>query len=226
MKFTVGITLVGLSTALSLGQITPSGGGYLLRTKYVKGQHFRYVMRTSTKMGANAMNFEAPMTIQVANVSNGVADLTSTFGPATMQGQQIPATKAAMKVDSRGRAVAGGANGLSATFPEKPVKVGETWTGDFNMAKAGAVGEAKAIYTFKGLKAGASGKVAEIGVSINTKNSTSQAGSMVSKGLGTMLLNAGDGQLVSLVINMTITMGGGKGAKPMVLPTSISLKRQ
>lgn len=226
MKFTTGLIVAGLSTAVSLGQITPSGGGYLLRTKYVKGQSFKYVMKSSTKMSSNTMAFEAPMSIKVTNVSNGVADLASVFGPATMMGQQIPATKATMKVDSRGRAIAGNTNGLSATFPDKPVRVGESWVGDFNMSKAGAAGEAKATYTFKGVKPHGKSSVAEIGVSISTKNQAGPTGGMVSKGTGTMLLNASDGQLLSLTVNMTITMAGGKGGKPIVLPTTISLKRQ
>ena len=224
-KLSVGLIVVGLSTALSIGQISPSKGGYLFRTKYVKGQNFKYLMKTSTKMQGNALKLEAPMTIKVINVSNNIADLASTFGPATMGGQQIPASKAQMKVDERGRAISGGANGLSATFPEKPVKVGETWVGEFNMAKAGAAGEAKASYTFKGLKAQGKGQVAVIAVTINTAGKTSQGG-MVSRGAGTMLLNSADGQLVSLNMDMTITMGGSSGQKPMVLPTSISLVRQ
>lgn len=226
MKFSAGLLLVGLSTALSLGQVSPSGGGYLLRTKYVKGQVLHYMMKSTTKMEKNAMEFLAPMTIKVVNVDKGIADLYSTFGPATMAGQQIPAKNVAMKVDSRGRAVSGGSNGLSATFPDKPVKVGEKWTGDFNMANATSGGQASATYVFKGLKTSGKGKVAEIAVNVATKSSTPQAGGMVSKGAGTLLLNAADGQLISLVLNMTLTMGGGAGKKPMVLPTTVSLKRQ
>lgn len=225
MKIYAGLILAGLTTAVSLGQISQSGGGYLLRTKYVKGQNFKYAMKSATKMQKQTMAFEAPMSIKVVNVVNGIAELYTTFGPANMGGQQIPVSHATMKVDNRGRPISGGAGSVSATFPEKPVKVGQTWSGDFNMAKAGAMGAAKATYVFKGLKTIGKTSLAEVSISVATDGKAGQSAAMSSKGGGTMLLSAADGQLYSLTMSMTLTMGGGKGQQPMVMPTTLTLKR-
>ena len=100
------------------------------------------------------------MTIKVVNVAKGVATLKVTVGPITNNGHQVkPADTAEAKIDSMGRSVAGPAvMMMGGTYPEKPVKVGETWTSTFPMGQLG--GNATAKFILRGLKTMKGRKVA------------------------------------------------------------------
>jgi hypothetical protein len=119
---------------------------YLLRIKGKPGQTFKYQMNVdqgpSGKMGMQ-------MSMKVAKVQAGQTTVNTTMGGMTMNGQAAPPQIAEQfkkmmivtVMDARGRTLktetkgvpgfTGSANqGNTVPYPDKPVKVGGTWSGE------------------------------------------------------------------------------------------------
>jgi hypothetical protein len=147
---------------------------YLLRIKAKPGQAYKYKMDidqgTTAKIGMN-------MTMKVTKVQKGETTINTTMGAFTMNGQPAPAQIAdQMKkllivsvMDARGRTLrtetkglqgfSGAANqGNTVPYPEKPVKVGGTWTGEAEMRGT----KVKTSYKLVGVKAVAGRQAAVI----------------------------------------------------------------
>ncbi len=195
------------SFAPAQAQVAAQGGGFLLRTKYTKGQSFKYKMTTTVTGGPSKMPpMEIPMTIKVKDVKNGIATLTYSM---KTPGQSTP-SNIEVKVDPRGKMVGGsgiealqGMGAMGATLPEKPVRIGQTWTQTIdNPAMQGM--KLTTTYKFNGLKNVRGAQVAEIGMTI--KGTGPQ--NMTMSGSGTMILLASDGTMRSTSMSMDMKMQG------------------
>jgi hypothetical protein len=203
--FGVGVLVLASADA----QVTQSGNGYLLRTKYTKGQTLKYTTTSSVQMPpqgnqpAQPLRLEMPIVLRVTEVNAKESKIEATLGPATMGGSQVqPATKMDMALDNRNRASASGARTLVAELPDKPVRVGETWTTNApipDMVGGGASGTVNATYKFNGLKTINNRRVAEITYTLSGG----------AKGNGTIHVLASDGTLWSNTASIQLAQGGG-----------------
>lgn len=205
------------ASALSSAQITKSGGGYLFRVNYQKGQVIRFVS-TSTVIGASGdgrvMKLGLPVILSVTDTKGKAATVRLEVGPVNMAGKEFsPKQTAVLQLDSRNRAVnndAANAN-LGAQLPEAPMAVGSTWTAVAPIATAsGAQQRLDAKYKFVGFKKVSGTNVAVISYSIKG----------VATGAGTMMLLAKDGTLYSNTSKLTMAGVVGK------LTISSSMKRK
>ncbi len=206
MKHFLAIGLVAVAS-LSQAQVSKSGNGYLFRMKYTKGSTLSYaVASTVSGLGANGQPIKVnlPMVWKVANVANGIATIDTLVGPVTMGGSQMgQAEKNRIQIDSKGKLTgqAGTGQQVTPTFPDKPVRIGQSWTAAAPV-ELPMQGQQKvtATYTFKGIRTVAGKQVAELAV-----KTTGQA-----TGSGTMYLLASDGSLFrsSLVLNLKMQSAG------------------
>lgn len=208
MRILIAATLAAMTCAAS-AQITKSGQGYLFRMQHKAGATFKYSV-ASTLTGSTAstapMKFTLPMTWKVLSVKNGVATIDTTVGPVSMgSSTMMQPTKNRIQLDARGRLVGNAGTGQQVTpaLPEKPIKVGQSWSAsapvDLPMQGDKKV---NATYTFKGFKTVNGKQMAELLV-----KTTGQAA-----GSGTMLLLASDGSLFRSSLRMNLAMNGPNGA--------------
>ncbi len=216
--------LCGLALSAS-AQVIPAGGGYLLRTKYSPGQTIKF--RADTAMGAAAqqgMAMVLPFSMSIKAVKNGIATIDYSIGPMSMngktQGQQQTMTA---QLDNRNKLVDGSAKGMqfgSVGFPEKPVKIGQSWTGDVSgLGRMGPGMTAKGTYTLKGVRRVGGKQVAEIGVKLNVSGGQGFSAT----GSGSFFVMTSDGSLHSASLTQNISMGAQRGQAPM--STSIKIVR-
>jgi hypothetical protein len=129
--------------------MAPAQQSVLLRLKTKSGQVFKYTMKMQGS-GPQAMNMAMQMNMKVAAVKNGQVTMNTTMGNITMNNRPLPPQAAAQLkkmlivtvMDSRGRVLktetkgvpgapsGGGTEGSSVPFPEKAVRIGQSWTGD------------------------------------------------------------------------------------------------
>lgn len=207
-----------------------SGGAYLMRLKYTKGQVSHMELTTAiTGMppGQGGATADGKMTAimqthsTVQTVTNGNATMLVSVGPMTLNGKTVvQETKPqSVTVDPQGRPV-GGAGGQSQGFgtrmPDKAVKVGESWSAPLPMGHGtmGGGSGGTATYTFKGVKKVDGKQVAVVNMSV--KNPQIKSGS------GTLYLMTSDGAIykASLVLN---TVNPQSGA-PMSMTVTIRRK--
>ena len=137
---------------LCLAAASSAQSSQLLRIKAKPNQVFKYVMDIQTGTPSQSMKIGMGMTMKIAGVKNGQYTINSTIGNVTMNGQPAPpAASEQLKkmlmvtvMDSRARVLksetrgvqgmpSGNNQGTSIPFPEKPVKVGSTWSGKANI---------------------------------------------------------------------------------------------
>lgn len=198
------LSLISALPTVGRAQITRTGGGYLFRAKWVAGAKYGYVMDMA--MPASQMTQNKPVSMKmsmnmvVKSVSGGVATVVVTSESPMVNGKSMGTQKPqpmTFKTDSRNRVVSGqGGQNMSSPLPEKPIKVGETWSA--NVPMAGMGGTAKATYTFMGMTSVGGVQAARIKSSIAGQAS----------GSGTMYIAAADGQLLSM--NMGVLAQGMK----------------
>jgi hypothetical protein len=221
MRWLALIAFVGLNS-LASAQITKSPQGYLFRMKHQAGAIFKYAV-VSTLSGATEtgkpMKFNLPMTWKVLGVKNGVATIDTTVGPVSMGGSpMMQPTKTRIQMDARGRMVgqAGVGQQVTPSLPEKPIKVGQSWSASAPI-ELPMQGDKKvnATYTFKGFKTVNGKQMAEL--SIKTAGQAT--------GSGTMLLQASDGSVFrsTLRLNLAVTNPNG-GASKYKVTAEISRK--
>ncbi len=222
--FYVSVLMAGLAvSAATPGQIVKVGKAYRLRAKYTVAQTFRYGFDTLvTQLGANAksksQNIALPIVMTVIQMQGGVARIRTEVGPWKVNGEKFRDKQTiVVHVDSLNRIVHGPPTEVphfSIQLPEKPLKIGQSWSSIVNTA--GATPQAvqvKATYTLKAVSGGrATIGVGYSGASANKVIQTS--------GSGTVYLSTKDASLISMNVSQTVSLRGGIGAK-----TQIAVKR-
>ncbi|MBI1757491.1 MAG: hypothetical protein HYR64_10340 [Fimbriimonas ginsengisoli] len=206
----VAFVVASIVLAASAGaQVTKKGNGYLLRVKHVRGQTLRYRTSTTIKVPSQTqgpMQMLFPISETVLSVASGVADVDVTAGPISMNGKQIqPAKNARMKINSQNVVVEGAGSGVAgAGFPDKPVKVGHSWTSSMPIGGAsGPTSNVIATLTLKAVKSQGGRRVAIIGF---VAHSDSQK--LAINGKGTLTLRADDGTMQGMVMAMDLGVQG------------------
>lgn len=201
-------TAILAGSVRSEAQVSPSGGGYLMRMKFVKGASASYTMATTMTMpGAKQpQTMTMPLSMRVVDVKNGIGTVAYKVGP--MPGQQ-KATEATVKMDSRGNTVGeknpiiSGVSGME--LPQKPVKVGETWKVNGTVPSMIGQMNTQSTYKFRGLKNVSGKQVALIDVTVS-----GSSGKIRFSGGGQMQLMASDGSLFA--VNMTQKVATEQGS--------------
>jgi hypothetical protein len=210
--------------AVSSAQIKKvAGGAYLMRLKFTKGQTNHLELTESivglppNVGGAGAdgkLNVVMQSKSTVQSVTNGNATMLVSIGPTTLNGKTQGATSPlkSVTIDSTGHPVGsakGQGQGFGAKLPEKPVKVGDSWSAPLPVAGA-AGGGGSATFTFKGIKNVDGKQVAVILMSVKNPQ--------IKSGTGTLYLTVADGAVYkgSITLNtvnpqtgspMTMTVG-------------------
>jgi len=218
--FVAGAVLVSGTTTQA--QVSRSGGGYLFRMKFTKGQKMTYMMSMNTSASgmAQPMKTSVPMTMTVMSVQGNVATMKMTMG--AVMGQKP--RDITVKMDNTGKLVSGnmqGLNGVSATYPKNPVAVGGSWknTTAFPLGPGGNL-DSTTNYKFKSIKNVGGRQVAELYVTMTGK---SQQFKM--SGSGTMLILMADGSLWNTQITTDMDMAvEGKGNMKMKMGLSLVRK--
>lgn len=123
-------------------------GAYDLKINVKKGEVYTYVMNMEAT-SPQAMKMDMTMTMTVADATDGKSMLETRITGANMNGAPFPApqleamTKMVVKttMDERGKVLdtkiegspdpnANSGSSNSVSFPDKPVKAGDTWTGE------------------------------------------------------------------------------------------------
>ncbi len=214
---------LALTAFSAQAQVTSSSKGYLLRMKYTKGATIKYTISSMIGMGTKPNPpVISPMIIKVLSTTKDSATLKMTVGPITNNGHVVkPAQTAETKVDSMGRPSGGPSSMMmGGAYPEKPIKVGQTWTSNVPMAQIG--GNATAKFIFRGIKTVNGRRLALIGIGL----SSAAAGVSVT-GKGEMQALASDGTMYHMNLNVDFvstnpSQGGKSGAIQSV--TTISRK--
>lgn len=184
---------------MAFSQVTSGQGGtYKFATKYAKGQTYKYNMSVKAG-GPTAVNQAMSVVVKVLDVKpNGNKTLqTTTIVPGQKpQSTTLTLDKFGKPVDNNFGTFAG-----SLGLPLNPVKVGEKWSGDVQMAGGMAGGvPIKGRYVFKGISTVRGTKVATIHFDMDMKALFNSTGS------GDQLIRVSDGQLfgTSMVMNMDV----------------------
>ena len=179
-------------------QIVQKKGGYLFLVKYKKGQVIKQNMSMqalgNTKLKSSSQFITKCLDIQ----KDGVATLEVTV-PAV---GKTPAKRKKVKVDNHGKPQGASIDGFSGNFvwPDKPVKVGQSWIGDMNMASPGQGGGMafKSTYKLTGIKKINGVKVATISSDMKV------SGTYDISGTGIIYVRFSDGQLHSAEFHMAL----------------------
>jgi len=213
--------LAGLVCFLLAGsattQIVKKGTGYTFRAKYVKGRQQLFEFNTivvplgSKTSTAPKQNISMPLSILVTAVSKaGIATIRNEIGPIKLDGKAIqPKTNVTVQVDSLNRLIGAGAKELpqfATPLPEKPIKIGASWTANIDASEAaGERVRVKATYTLLRVV----GRIAYVRIklaSINAPGSTVR-----STGVGQMVLRTADGSLETMEMMQTVELSSGRG---------------
>lgn len=212
------VSLVVIFSCLVVGayaQITKDGAGYRIKAKFTKGQTLKYDMSIQTKgkdVPANAAKMSMPFSLTVKEVNKGIATVQY---KGEMMGQKLDQT---IKINEFGKVVQGNSvSGVSAHFPNRVLKPGDSWKMDIPVNSPMAAGmKMNGTYKFVGIKRVNGRELAEIAVDMKGSGGT---GGMTLTGKGTMFYLVSDGQLWSASINQNM------GAQNMNLKMVVSIKR-
>lgn len=210
-----------IATTNAGAQVTKVGDAYQFRMKYTKGQVTRYQMTTKTELPAGvggaqqtkpmAMNMVVPVTMTVVSVTGNKATIKQDMGAVTMNGQAMskPQTQQ-LTMDDRGQVVgkvsgAGAGMGMeqmSGALPDKPLKVGQSYTTNKTVNQMTQNIQMKATSTFVGIKNVGGKQVAEMAIKFTG------TGTATMNGTGTSYYNVADGSLnsMSMTTNMSMTI--------------------
>ena len=217
-KFRIALPFLALLalSAASDAQITEKKGGYLIQIKYRKGQVIRQnismIAAGNSKLATNTQIITKCLDVD----KNGIATLEVTT--PTQPGK--PPSVRKTKVDRFGRPMGNTIDGFSSNFmwPDRPLKVGESWKGDLNMAKTGqGNGMMKAKYKFVGIRSDKGTKIAVIAAYMDVTGQYDVAGT------GTINIRVADGQIHSATFNMGMSQYN-EGGKPTVLKLVMTIR--
>jgi hypothetical protein len=220
-----GVAAFALSGACSTAgaQITKQGNAYLFRMKFTKGQKLNYTITSAAQVPNNPAGMKAvvPMSMTVQDVKGNVATIQMVTGPMTVNGKPFGQQQTTVvKLNDRGKPVGGATPGqqVATQLPEKPLKVGESYTSSNTVNMMGQQFAVKSVNKFLGIKHVGSRNVAAIATTI------SGSGAMKSTGTGTAYLDLADGQLVSMNMNQNLTMG--QGAQAQTIKSVVNVTRK
>jgi hypothetical protein len=181
-----------------LAQIVPKNGGYLISIKYKKGQVIKQALSMNAVGNTKLKSTSEFITKCIDVDSKG----TATLEVLVKAGGKTPPTKKKVKVDRHGKPIGATIDGFSSNFvwPDKPVKIGETWRGDITLAGPGpgAGSTMQSGYKLAAIKVVDGVKVACIAASL------SLGGSFDISGDGMIYVKVSDGQLQSATFNMAL----------------------
>ena len=208
----VALVLV-LAPSTTLAQVTQTGKAYKLRMAWKKGDVYKYRIELKIDMpNGKSMPTSGDVTLKVIDVKAGVADVEI---ESTNMASKTP-TKQKLKMDSLGQiGDLDGMSGISSQrLPEKSIKIGESWSMKRKVNQGGVEMDVLTIYTLKAVKA-----VNGIKCAVLEVKATTTKGFITDTG-GTMLLEAKNGQMLSLDLLTKITMGTGAQAQSMKSTTT------
>lgn len=232
-----GLTVGGLLLApyLASSQVTASGNGFLVRYRWTAGTTLNYRMTTATTLpapppaaGAKAaeprrIEQTMNMSVRVQSVQDGIASVVYTIRPP-QQGQQPapqPMTET-IRMDSRGPV--GQVQGMSGAqlprLPQNPIRVGGTWTEKTPVQSPMGSIEVTTTYTFRGLTGQGNQRVANFDIT----HSMSASG-MTQRGTGRMVLNAANGMMTSLTLNIRGTITPPQGGAAQTITSTVNVRR-
>lgn len=199
-------------------QISHSKQGDLITIKYTKGQTLRY----NLSMEAKDLK-RAPTKVQIITQCLSIAkDGTATLKVSTPAGPGKPPYVRNVVIDKHGKPLGQRLEGFSGNFmwPNKPIKPGQTWKGDMNMAAAGqGQGDLKATYKYEGIKKINGKPVAVISTYMDLSGEYNIAGT------GKIYVRVADGQLDNAIFNMGM-MQTSESGKPSTLRLLMSIRTQ
>lgn len=167
------ICLIGFALVLpAYGQVKKTPKGYLLQAKYKVGQVTKVVLAiTSAEIKQSVRS-----TTRVLNVeSDGSAKIQVLIpkqGTTLAQQDTIYVNKFGVPKDGKI-----GAFGAIYQWPDTPVKLGETWSGDINLGEGENAMPVKAAYKLVGFKKIGKVEVARISTVLNMKSPLTISGS-------------------------------------------------
>lgn len=206
-----------LLAALAPAQVSQSSGGYLLRMKWAKGDNFKYSVATTTETSTGTkVPLAMEYSIKVDSVVNGVANVTITSTSPMIQQPSVLKSK----MDGRGEVEEKGKTGALRfpRLPEKPVKVGSSWTNEVTTPTGAGTIKVKSTYTFKGVQT-----VDKISCAIITVSSSS-TGDFASTTTGTMYVQVSNGQLFKSDSKSVVTLT--QNGKKQTLKTDVTVRRK
>lgn len=174
---------------------------------------------TTVEVKTGTMKIDMPASSPMARAKDAMVRAGS-GKTSTVVVDQYGKPKSVATVGSAGMAQMGGIQGVA--FPVKPVKVGDTWTVDLDMAKMAPGGGAgmkikgriPMRYTLKSVNTVGGRKIATIGVVINGSAQIDAMGQPVTMrmtGTGTVRLDPATGTLVDSRVVMDNATSFGKG---------------
>lgn len=207
---------VFVSAGGSIAQIVRKGSSYTFRAKYAKGRSASYLITTKVtpinpNSGMKKTTLTLPVRMKVLDVKTGVAQIRNEIGPMKVNGKIEQAKRnVVVHVDSLNRLVGVGSAEVpqfSAPMPEKPLKIGQSWSSLVNTA--GSTPEAmkvKATYTLRRVSAG------KAYLDVKYEGGGSGKPAIHTSGTGQMVLNTADGFLHSMAVNQKVVLSSGNGA--------------
>ena len=168
-------------------------------------------------------SLSVPYSMTVSGVTGNVGTLNMQVGPSSIGGKVVgPVQNVVVKLDTRGRIVGNNTNPSNISgivFPDKPVKIGDTFPVNGNAATGAAGVTISGNYKFIGIKTVGGKQVAELAITL------SGTGAASSQGSGVSLLDVADGQIVTATINQTITVKP-QGGKAVTMKNSVNIIRK
>jgi hypothetical protein len=199
------LLVVAFAPASAHAQIAKSGKAYLLRLKFKAGESRKYTLSTELSglpIGKDGkLKLSGPLEETVASVKGKNATINVSVGALkTADGQAFgqPSTST-ITVDELGNATGSemGQSSFGVHFPKNPVKIGETWTHQTQLAGAGGGGTVTATYKFNGIKKVGKQQLADISFTIG-------AAGMVKSGSGQTFLLPSNGALITTTMKILV----------------------
>lgn len=223
---TVLLALLALP-ATGLSQVTKTKDGFLLRIKWEKGDSYKLLFLTSTEMSpGNSFKFSIESSLNVLDVKDEIATVAmSLTNPLTNEPMEVT-----VKMNDRGIAddelaasMNSGNSQVILPFPEKALKVGDSWEVERIAAVQSKEMKVKTTYTFEGLKI--VDKVPCSVISLKISGETLEDKNKLSMfGTGVMYLENTSCQIFKGTIKTTIQITPGENG--IKLPSVTEIKRK
>jgi hypothetical protein len=219
MRFASSFVLIGVALT-ARGQISQSKSGYQFNIKYVVGKVTNYSIGVSYKINGKTISESQKLKTTVLSIKkNGNAKLKVT-DPAVKRGTvSVPESSQFVELDRFGRAIDfAQSNIFAGTFawPDKPVKIGDKWSGDVNLTSGAGPVPVKSDFIFKGINGVGSAARAIILMNI------SMSGNFKLTGQGRLIVKVKDGQFDNALINLKMQLPNS--SKPTALTVNITSK--
>jgi len=225
---TATIALLGTTAApcTSLAQVRKTKDGYLFRMMWKKGDVYEYAMTSATEMTpGNPFEFTMEYSMTVLDVKDEIAEVAmSMSNPMAKETMEMT-----LKMNDReiadtemAAAMTMGSGQFGFQYPEKPLKIGESWKADQPMGLPGTEMVVQTTYTFEGLEIVDEVSCARVTVKTSVEMSGEMKMSLNSEGV--IYVENKTGQLFKSTIDTTteIDMNG----RIMKMPSTIEIKRK